>query len=124
MLVPSTVDDRTELHARIARTDIERADPFRAVHLVRRQREQVRSEFVNVDGNPADCLGRVSMEKNPSLLRHAADLFDRLDRADLVIGLHDRDKNRFFRNRLAQPLEINQAIRVHRKIGHAIAMLL
>ena len=46
-------------------------------------------EVVDVERDLADDLHRVGVEENPLLLRDRADLGDRLDDADLVVGRHD-----------------------------------
>ncbi len=48
---------------------------------------------------------------------------NRLDHADFVIGVHDRDENGFVGDRFAQHVEIDQAIAFHRQIGDAVAVL-
>ena len=39
----------------------------------------------------ADALRRVSVEKDPLAAADPADLCDGLDRADLIVGVHDAD---------------------------------
>ena len=123
-LVAAAVDDRRQQHARIAAADVERADALRAVHLVRADRRHVDLQVVDVEGHLADRLHRVGMEKDSFLFRDRANLPDRLEHADLVVGHHDRDENRLVADRRFQLVEADPAVLVHRQIRDAIAFLL
>jgi len=50
--------------------------------------QQVDVQFVDVDGELADGLGCVSMEKHVSLLADLTNLLYRLDNADFVVSEH------------------------------------
>ena len=99
-LVAAAVDDRRQQHARIPAPHVERADALRPVHLVRAERRQVDLQLVDVERNLADRLHRVGVEQDALLLRDRADLGDRLDDADLVVGGHDRDEDRLVGDRV------------------------
>src|SRR5438105_2874885 len=89
--VLGSVDQRLE---RCPGPDVERADSFRGVQLVAGQREQVDPQFV--DGRPdfADRLRGIGVHRDPALSRERRDLLDRLERPDLVVGVHDADQDR------------------------------
>ena len=53
-----------------------------------------------------------------------ADLADRLQHADLVVGGHDGDQDRLVIHGALQIVEIDAAVLLHRQIGHAEAVLL
>ncbi len=57
-----------------AAPDVERADARRAAELVRRQREQVDVERLDVDREPPDRLARVGVEPDAGLAREAGGL--------------------------------------------------
>ena len=113
-LVTAAVDQRREQHARIAAPHVERADALRSVHLVGGHRGQVDLQLVHVERNLADGLHGVGVEENALLLRDRADLGDRLNHADLVVGGHDRDEDRLVGDRVAEIVEIDQAVLLHR----------
>ena len=85
---------RREQHARVAPPDVERADALRPAHLVRADGRHVHLQIVDVERNLADRLHGVGVEQDALLLRDRADLGDRLNHADLVVGGHDRDEDR------------------------------
>ena len=123
-LVTAAADLLGEQHARIPAADVERAHALRAVHLVRAERQQIDLQVVDVDRDLADRLHGVGVEQDPLLLRDRADLGDRLQHADLVVGGHDRDEDRLVGDGGAQLVETDAAVLLHRQIGDARALLL
>ena len=123
-LVAAAADLLGEQHARVAAPHVERADALRAVHLVRAHRHQVDLRLVDVERHLADRLHRVGVEEDALLLRDRADLRDRLQHADLVVGGHDRDEDRLVGDRRAQLVEADAAVLLHRQVGDARALLL
>ena len=65
--------------------------------------------FCTSTGIFAHGLHRVHMEEHVVLLCDLADLLDRLDHADFVVGVHDGDEDRFRRDRPREIVEIDQA---------------
>ncbi len=63
-LVAAAVDDRRQLHARIAPADVQRADAFGPVNLVGRERSEIDVIVIDVNGNLARRLNRVRMEQH------------------------------------------------------------
>ena len=85
------------------------ADTLGRVELVAGDREQIDAELVHAGRNLADRLGGVGMEEDPVLAGDARALLDRLDGADLVVGVHDADEDRARRDRPAQVVGIDAA---------------
>ena len=79
---------------------------------------------LTLNGTLPTDLHRVGVEQDPLLLRDRADLGDRLDDADLVVGRHDRDEDRLVGDRGLQLVEADAAVLLHRQIGDAVAVLL
>jgi len=102
-LVASAVDQGLE---RNAAPDIKRADPFRRVELVARDREQIGTEFVHLCRYLADGLRRVCMQRNPMLARDVGNGFGG---ADLVVRVHDADETRILCDRFANGVGIDEA---------------
>src|SRR2546430_1096606 len=106
-----------------ATADIKRADTLGRVELVAGKREQIELKLIHVDGKLPSRLHSVGMEINVGILGNAADFFDRLDGAQLVVGVHDGDERGFLANRAAQVFKVDQAVLVHVKIGDVHALL-
>ena len=59
---------------------------------------------------PTACVASV-WNSTPLLFRDLADLRDRLDHADFVVGVHDADQDGLVGDRVLQLVQIDQAIR-------------
>ncbi len=121
--MPAAIDNGRKLHAGVAAANIKRAYTLRSVNLVGGDRQQVDIVLLHVHGNLADRLHAIDREDNAVFLGNLADFLDRIDDADLIVGVHDGDQNRLRRDRLADVLGIDAAIPLHRQIGHLIAVL-
>src|SRR5262245_32190688 len=88
--MPCSVAERLK---RRPTTDIERANTLGRVDLVAGNGEQVDAKAVQVSGNLSDRLCGVGMEQNSVLTCDTAYLGDRLDRAYLVVGVHEADQD-------------------------------
>ena len=93
-LVPPAVDERFEPDLGIAAANVKSADPFGTVNLVRGQAEQVDDVGLDVERYLADRLGGIGVEHNAAIVTEPADLGDRIDRPDFVVGGHDRYQDR------------------------------
>ena len=67
-------------------------------------------------------LDSVSMERNLSLAAQSPDFSDRLNRADLVICEHYRDKSRLIRDCVLNVLDTHEAFRIDRQISNVNAV--
>ncbi len=72
--------------------DKERPHALGAVDLVRAEGEQIDSvtDYIQVD--LARCLGSVSVQKRPAIMRHRGNLGERRQAADLVVCGGNRDE--------------------------------
>ena len=57
------------------------------------------------------------------LFGNLADFSHRIDHTNFVVGVHDGDQDRLWRNRFAHILRINAPIAPHRQIRHFVAVL-
>ena len=89
-------------HQARAPADPQRAGSFRAVELVRRERQQIHAKRAHVDRDLSHRLHRVGVEEGAVLVRDRREVGDRLDRADLVVGVHHRDDGGLARDRRGQ----------------------
>ena len=64
------------------------------------------------------------MEENASLLGNLADLFHRLNDANFVAGVHDRDQNRLVCDRIPKLIQIDQSVLSHWQVRDTYAILL
>ena len=97
--------------------DKESADTLGCVKLVAREREQVKLERPYVNGNLADGLHRVGVEVDVGFRGDTANVRERLDGAEFVVGMHNGNERGFGANGLAQIVKINEAVAVYREIG-------
>ena len=96
--MPAAVQQRLQSHRGAPTADIQRANPLGTVDLVGGEAQQVDSQAIDVHGDLAHRLGRVGVQEHASLLADPADLFQRLERADLVVGQHHGDQQRIVAN--------------------------
>ena len=89
-------------------------------------REQVDAERIDVEVEQAGGLHGVRVEDGVRVLRldDARGLGDRLDRADLVVHVHDADEGGLVRDRRLQLREVDEALAVDAEVGDAEALLL
>src|SRR5262249_39797158 len=120
----AAIDDGRNLHARILAPDVQSAYTLGPVNLVRSDRHQVDVVFINVNGDFADGLNTVGVEKHSALATDLADLAPGLQDADFIIGGHDGDENGLVIDGALQVVEVDESVLLHRQIGHAIAVLL
>ena len=113
-LVTAAIHLGGELDARIPAADIQSADSLRAVDLVRRDRHQVDVVLDHIDGNLAERLHAIGVEQHAALVADLADLGDRLDHADFIVGVHDADQDRLVGDGIAKLIEIDQAVLLQR----------
>ncbi|OPZ14237.1 MAG: hypothetical protein BWZ10_01951 [candidate division BRC1 bacterium ADurb.BinA364] len=118
----SAVDQRRQPHARIAAADIQRPDALGPIHLVRRERDQVQIRPIDIEGDFARGLNGVGMKQRVFFAADAADFLDRLHDADFVVGVHCRNQNGPFVDRVAQLVQVDQAGFVHREIDDLEAL--
>ena len=76
-----------------ASTDVERTDPLRGGQLVSDDGEQVGSKGHHVDLDLPGRLGGVHVQQYPGSPRGQRDASAGLDRAGLVVRVHDRHRN-------------------------------
>ena len=101
--------------------NVQRADTLGRIDLVPRHAQQIDAEVVDIRFDLADRLGRVGVKGNFVLTRDRADLTNRLDRADFVVGVHDRDQHRLRRDGSANVIRIDPPQPVHRNVGYVRA---
>ena len=65
----------------------------RPTDLVPGNRDQVSEHTAQIQGHHTQCLDSIGVKDDFPLPRNLPDLIDRLEGADLVIGIHDTDEN-------------------------------
>ena len=106
LAVPA-VHQRSQAHAL---AHVQRADALGPANLVRGKREQLHAELVDVDRHLAGRLHGVGVERDAGFGSDAADLFDGLQRAQLVVGVHDGDEHGLGPQRAAHFFRIDDAV--------------
>ena len=79
-----------------------------------RDREQVGTELLDVDRDLADRLRRIDMDQGTAAPRCRGGFGDRLDGADFILCMNDRDQCGLVVDRGGDMLGIDQAIRLRR----------
>ena len=95
------------------RTDIQHADPLRAVKLMRRKGEHIRADLLYVQRYRARRLYGVGKKHDALRLAERGDLFDGLYRAHLVVCRHHADENRVGADGFFQFFKVYGAVFVH-----------
>src|SRR6266853_209685 len=121
-LVTAAIDNGRELNARVATANVKGADAFGSIDLVAGYREQVDVVLLDVDWNLANGLHTIDGEDDAVFLGNLADFRHRIDDANLIVGIHDGDKNCFRRNRFTHIFRVDAAIALHREIGDFVAV--
>ena len=121
--MPAAVHLRRQLNARVLAPHVQRAHSLGTIHLVRREAHQVNVVVDHADRNLAHRLRRIRMQQHALLAADLPDFADRLDRADFVVAVHDRHHHGLVRDRVAQLVQIDQSIRLHRQIRYPAAAL-
>src|SRR2546429_1161154 len=116
--VAGTMDQRFD---RRAAAHKQRADAFWRVNLVAGDRHKIDAEPVDISCDLPDGLRSVSVEQDLVLAGNAGAVLDRLDGSNLVVGMHDADKDRARCDRLADIVGINAACAINGQIRHACA---
>ena len=120
----ASVNDGRNAHSRIFVPDVERAHSLWPIHFVSRDGRQVNVLLQHIDWHLCHGLGGIRVKYHTALMTQLADVRNGLDNADLVIGRHDRNQDRLVIYDALQVFEINQAVFLHRQVGHTIAVLL
>ncbi len=108
----------------IAAADVQRAYTLGSINFVASDGQKIDVVLLHVHGNFADSLDAVYREENAVFLGDFADFRDRIDHANLVVGVHDSDENRFRRDGFAYIFRIDAAIFSNRQIGYFVAVFL
>src|SRR5437588_1033805 len=93
-------------------------DSFGRIQLMACKRHQVHSKLVNACGNLADRLCGVSVEQNAMLSGNQGDVGDRLNGANLVVSVHDRNEDSARRNCTSHMVRVDASEAVNRKVRH------
>jgi len=106
-------------------TDVQRADPLGSLELVGAERHEVGAQRLDVEVDVRRRLDGIDVEQEALARPHArGDLGDRLDRADLVVGEHDRDQDRLVVEGRLELVRVDPAVAIHRQLDDLEAELL
>lgn len=118
MFMPGAMDQRLEPDPA---SDIERPDTLWCIEFVAGDGQQIDAKRVDLACNLADRLRCVGVKPDPTFPRNSTDLLDRLDRANLIVGVHDADQDGARRDGTTHVVGIDPARAVDRHIGHCRA---
>jgi hypothetical protein len=107
-----------------ALADVEGTDALGSVDLVRGHRHEGEPRFARGQGELAEGLDPVRVERDAPLRRDAPDLLDRHQRAGLAVRRLDRDQDRVGTQRVPHVVRVHQPLAVDRQIRHGVTGLL
>ena len=116
-LVAAAVDHAASRRTRGLRRTYSAPTPLGPYILCADIAHQVDARALTSKGILPSALHRVAVEEHARSLAHRADLGDRLDHADLVVGGHDRDEDRLVGDGRLAVVQIDQAVGLRRQIG-------
>lgn len=93
LLTPS-VDERQYPYSGLA-ADIQSADTLGTINFMTADAEEIDFGVIDVDGDLADCLGGVGMEKHSPLTADFPNLLDRLHDSDFIVDEQNADAQDF-----------------------------
>src|SRR5574344_1172662 len=111
----TTVDQAVRLRTT---PEIQDSRPFRTIDLMTGERQRIDMQFINSQGNMADCLHRIRMKKDSLLLQPGTDLRNRFNGTHFVIRGHDTDQDRILTDRILHRFRQDTSINIHWQIGH------
>jgi hypothetical protein len=111
--MPRAMDERLELNTR---TDIKRADAFRAVELVARYGQEIDTQLSSLRGDFSHRLGGIGVEDDSMLASDTTDIRDGLSGANFVIGVHHGNQDRGRRHRALHIVGVDSAEGIHRQV--------
>src|SRR5262249_55023242 len=106
-----------------ASANVQGADALGAIYFVCGERKEIDAKHIYIDRDFAGGLYCVCVEANISFSGDSPDFSERLNRAELVVGVHDADQNGLRANCGANGGRIHKTTAVHRKIGNGDALL-
>ena len=86
--------------------------------------EHIDVALIYIDRQLAISLHCIGVEQNAVLLCDLSDLFDRLDRTDFIVCIHNRDQDRIRADCFLQLIKLYCTIFIYINISHFIAALL
>ena len=104
-------------------SDIDGTDAFGCPQFMTAHGKQVDVHFLHIDRHMAHSLYRICMEEDAVFLCDFTDFLDRLNGADLVIGKHHGDQDRFGTDGLFQFFQTDTAKFVYAQICYLHALL-
>lgn len=120
-LVAATVHLGFYANARLT-PDIERADAFRAISLVRCQAHQVDRQFLDIDVHLPGRLCGIHVENDASFAAYAPYRLNVLDHADLIVDQHYGRHDGVGPQGVPEYVQIDQAIWFDGEVGNLKAL--
>ena len=100
--VAAAFDLRNQPRPGLSPADGQRADALRTVDLMRRKRSEI--DILRIEWNLAYRLCSICVEEDSPLPANPPDLGDRMDDADLIVGVHHGNQDCPVRDRAAQSI--------------------
>jgi len=104
--------------------NIKGTNTFWTLQFVATNRQQINVALINIDRYFSDSLSRVRVEEHFVFSAYFANLFDGLNRANLIVHVNDRTEERIRSDCLFQRLQTDQPVCLHWQISHLKALIL
>src|SRR5215510_658337 len=111
----SSVNQRLQASAL---ANIKSANALRRIELMAGQRQQIHTKLINAHRDHACRLRRIGVAENAVFTRNTSNLGDRLQRPDLIVGVHYRNKYGARRQCTPDVLRIDPAELINREVGY------
>src|SRR5687767_5886233 len=115
----ASVNQSLEVDRWTSLRNIQRADPFRSVELVRAQRHEVDAEVSHVQWHESGRLRRITMEERPLRVRDLRDGRKRVEHTDFVVRRHRADEERVAVNCITQLVEFDSPLPIDLQVHNA-----
>src|SRR5258708_12948149 len=107
-----------------ASADVQRSNALWRIKLVPGEGKQIQAQRVDIDGNLPGGLHCIGMKVDVGIRRDAPNFFERLRRAQLVVGVHHGNQHGFLAKSAAQRLWRNDSLPVDGQVGDRYTLLL
>ena len=105
-------------------TNVQRADPFRAIDFVAGEGHQVHFQLAQIDRQFAHALGRVNVIDDTARAAHFADGRDVLNDADFVVNVHDGNQNGVITHGRFELFQVDDPVALWRQVSHFVTFTL
>ena len=98
--------------------EVQSTHPLRSIKFMSRKRDGRKPRQIGCDWDFSERLHRIGMKKHAAFSADGSEFRKRLDRASLIVGVHDRDERGVFLNQSSQKLRVHNATGINGQKGN------